>query len=382
VPKTADDITEDSQLFAALRLIRTNGIGPVSFQRLCRKFGSPEEAIAVLQNNAEKQADKTPPASIASIEIELETADNIGVCYLFRGHGDYPSYLNDISDAPSVLSYIGNHELLHSNCIGIVGARNCSAGGTKLTKKLASGLSEAGQTIVSGLARGIDAAAHSASLSGGTVACLAGGVDVIYPRENTRLYEDIRSEGLLLSEMPIGFKPVARHFPRRNRIISGLSRGILLIEAAKKSGSLITARFAAEQGREVFAVPGSPLDPRAQGCNQLIKDGASLVQTADDILHELEEMPLLQRAGTKIKHGPTREKTRQRQAPVPDKNLDVPMATILELLSPEPIHIDEIVRLSGGRTNILLSELTTLEMAGEIQRHSGSRFSRISTENK
>ncbi|MEX0299282.1 MAG: DNA-processing protein DprA, partial [Kordiimonas sp.] len=234
--------------------------------------------------------------------------------------------------------------------------------------------------IGSGLARGIDTHAHIASLKGGTIACLAGGLDIVYPPENQKLYDQISEQGLLVTEMPIGTKPQARHFPRRNRIISGLSEGLLVVEAAYKSGSLITARCAEDQGREVVAVPGSPLDPRAQGTNRLIKDGAILTQSARDILDELQSMPLLRPPHVKTEVKPTVHTVPN--SPPTTIKVENTQATIMSYLSPDPIHIDEIVRLSGRPTETVLGEFTALELSGKIIRHAGNKFSRNSSKNE
>ncbi|MBL4639695.1 MAG: DNA-protecting protein DprA [Kordiimonadaceae bacterium] len=375
-------VLSDAEKHARLRLIRSEGVGPVSFTKLLSVYGSASEAIWHLLNAP------TKIRLVADAEIEKEIAAHaaLGATLLYLGEPSYPHALAAIPDAPPVLSVLGDATLLCQQNIAVVGARNASASGIKLRRLLCKGLADAGIIVTSGLARGIDAAAHAASVSKGTIACLAGGVDIIYPQDNSALYQEIAEHGALVSEMRLGTKPQARHFPRRNRIISGLSAGLLVIEAAKKSGSLITARFAADQGREVFAVPGSPLDPRAQGANQLIKDGATLVQTADDIVNELTSMPLLRasRGPMRQQHSQfaPKENSQSHAAPAYPKqsehNTPYKEDTILSLLSPDPIHIDEIVRLSGTPIEKLLSEFMTLELMGDIKRHSGNRFSRNS----
>ena len=261
--------------------------------------------------------------------------------------------------------------LFDKQLCAIVGARNASGAGLKLTGAIASDLGKQNVGIVSGLARGIDTAAHHASLTSGTIACLAGGLDVVYPQENRDLYRSILENGLVVSEMPPGAKPQARHFPRRNRIISGLSDGVLIIEAAARSGSLITARYAAEQGRDLFAVPGSPLDPRSAGGNQLLKDGAILVRNADDIIHEL--------AVSAPRKAVSHISGHESKTPVGEKVMapPQPVGKLLSLLNPSPIHIDEIVALSGMAAQSVVAELQLLELDGKIARHSGGRFSRI-----
>lgn len=372
MPVHARQLFEDTSLFSLLRLIRSEGIGPVTLKKALNRHGCPEDSVAALEAAYEAGKSNKKVASCKAIEQELEKAAELGVQFLFAGHSDYPGLLAALEDAPSVLTAIGDLSLMDRDTIGIVGARNCSAGGTKITRKLAAELSEKGFVIASGLARGIDTAAHGASIEGGTVACLAGGIDVIYPRENTGLYDQIKEKGLLLSEAPIGCKPVARHFPRRNRIISGLSKGVVLIEAAKRSGSLITARYASEQGRDVFVVPGSPLDPRAQGGNALIKNGACLVDCAQDIVDELGTFRFI----------PTAPEASATATPATNKHekhfTQLPQEALISFLSPTPIHIDELVRLSGKPVQTLMTELLSLEMTGDIERHSGNLFSRIS----
>jgi len=377
---TAEQIVSSPELYAHLRLVRSDGIGPVSFQRLVQKLGSAIEAVAMLEAAAKKGTAKTKLAPHRALEEELEAATTLKAGYFFVGHEGYPALLSEIADAPAAFMVRGNETCLNKIAIGVVGARNCSAGGAKIVQKICRELGESNFTVVSGLARGIDTAAHAASLDTGTIACLAGGIDVIYPPENKTLYENIMETGLTVSEMAPGTKPLARHFPRRNRIISGLSKGILIVEAALRSGSLITASYAADHNRDVFAVPGSPLDPRAQGGNKLIRDGAVLVQSAEDIINEYETMPLLRSAKSpSVTKAPATRTT----IPLPaQKALSTPTSDILSLLSPSPIHIDELVRLSGIQAETLLSEFTMLEISGEVMRHAGGKYSRISIKNE
>lgn len=375
-------ILADHEKLARLRLIRTNKIGPATYTRLLGRYGTAQNALDYLASEQPNLVVADEP----SINAEFDAVEKFGGKFLFLGERNYPHRLAHIPDTPPVLAVKGNCKVYQNQTIGVVGARNASASGLKLTRKVCSDLSAHQVTIVSGLARGIDTEAHKASLTGGTIACLAGGLDIIYPPENQRLYDEIAEKGLLVSEMPLGTKPQARHFPRRNRIISGLSEGLLVIEAARKSGSLITARYAADQGRDVFAVPGSPLDPRAQGTNQLIKDGAILTQTAEDILTELSSMPLLRAAPTLSHQAFNRSTDHLPKTPTTNQALhtqtSTPKHNLLEYLSPDPTHIDEIVRLSGTPTEVILSEFIALELTGEIIRHSGNRFSRISVKNE
>ena len=363
-----------AERLARLRLYRSDGIGPVFFRTLINRFGT---AQAVLKADLRKPIQF---ADAGQCQRELDAVAKTGGHSFFLGDPDYPARLANTDDAPPVLHAYGNPDLLNDAqpALGIVGARNASASGIKLTRMLASAVADAGVIVISGLARGIDAAAHEAALKGGTIACVAGGMDIIYPRENAKLYAAIKESGLIVSEMPLGTEPQARHFPRRNRLISGLSDGVLVIEAAERSGSLITARFAAEQGRDVFAVPGSPLDPRAKGGNRLLKDGAILVQDAADILDELtlwspDRQPAPQTfdfiAGTKPVTPPTAlgtETVTQNASSSDD---------LVILLSHNPVHVDEIVRLSGLPTEAVLTRFLELEMAGKLIRHAGGKVS-------
>jgi len=383
-----DQIATSPELMASLRLIRSEGIGPVSFFRLINKHGSAANVVSMLEAAAKKGTAKTSLIPIDEVSAELEKAHALGATYLFHEHDGYPTQLAELNDAPPILMARGNLNSLTKTMIAIVGARNCSAGGAKITEKICRQLADHGFSIVSGMARGIDTAAHHASKTQGTIACLAGGIDNIYPHENAALYEQIQNMGLIISEMPPGTQPQARHFPRRNRIISGLSIGIIVIEAAQKSGSLITARYAANQNRDVFVVPGSPLDPRAQGSNQLIRDGAVLVQSAQDIIDEYETMPLL-RAPQKTEViasvppvAATDKETITKSAMRTSPQQSVTASDILTLLSPTPIHIDELVRRAGIPVETLLTTFTQLEVLGEITRHPGGKYSSFTTKNE
>lgn len=356
---------KDAEKIAHVRLLRSKSVGPVTFRKLLSKFGSASRAItALIDGPSAKNV-----AGLSVAEQELEAALKLGATCLFLGDTNYPENLAAIDDAPPIIYMLGQTNLLKQQAIAIVGARNASAAGTKITNKIAAALGKQGIIIVSGLARGIDTAAHNASIETGTIACLAGGIDTIYPLENTTLYHAIAEKGLLVSEMPPGTKPQARHFPRRNRIISGLSSGVTIVEAAARSGSLITARFAADQGRDIYAVPGSPLDPRSAGANQLIKDGAVLVRSAEDILDELPTFTVLTANYSKTKEN-------KEFATNVDETPTASRTELTSLLSPNPIHIDELVRLSGRTANDVLTELQLMELDGKITRHSGSLFSR------
>ncbi|MGA9428830.1 MAG: DNA-processing protein DprA, partial [Xanthobacteraceae bacterium] len=299
---------------------------------------------------------------------EIEAARKLGVGFVAIGEADYPLRLQMIDDAPPMIAIRGHAAALAMPQVGIVGSRNASAAGVKLTQRITHGLVEAGFAIVSGLARGIDAAAHRASLESGTVAVLAGGQDRVYPPEHVDLLDAILSAGVAVTEMPLGWEPRARDFPRRNRLISGLSLGVVIVEAAKRSGSLITARLALEQGREVFALPGSPLDPRAEGTNSLIKQGATPVTEAADIIAVLQ--PIL---GLEL---PAREREEEEMEvvgnvePAPDER-----TRIVALLSPTAVSIDDLIRLSQSSPRLVRMVLLELEIAGRLERHGGGMVS-------
>jgi DNA processing protein len=358
------DISQEMR--ARLRLARSENVGPVTFRALLSRFGTAEAALKALPALARAGGRRTiRVASDADADREIARINAAGARLLVLGLAPYPSLLTCVEDAPPVLSSLGHLTLLDKPSVAIVGARNASAAGMRLARELAAQLGEAGWVVVSGLARGIDAAAHQGALANGTIAANAGGVDVIYPPENKDIHARICQTGLVLSEQPMGTEPQARHFPRRNRIISGLSRGVVVIEAAPKSGSLITARVAADQGREVMAVPGSPLDPRAQGCNQLIRDGATLVQSADDVLEALSAL---------IRRGPAEpELPFSAPPPLPTEPGDSDRAALLALLSPTPVEVDELCRASALPVALVQAVLVELDLAGRIVRHAGQR---------
>jgi len=359
----------DRERCAWLRLARTENVGPVAFRNLLARFGSPSAALEELPRLAGRGGAKNfvPPPEDDSIR-ELEALDRLGGRMIAACEAEYPPGLEALEAPPPVLSVLGHPHLLLREMIAIVGARNASALARKLADILARELGFAGLVVVSGLARGIDAAAHEAALAVGTVGVVAGGVDIIYPPENEKLYAAIRNQGVILSEMRLGEAPQARHFPRRNRIVSGLARGVVVVEAAEKSGSLITANYALDQGREVFAVPGSPLDPRARGANRLIKQGATLVETAEDILSVLS--PML--------GGAFREPDSLSPTPSSlglEAEADRIRARVEEALGPSPVEIDELIRQLGAPVAAVLTVILELELAGRCQRHPGNRVS-------
>ena len=354
---------------ARLRLIRTSGIGPVTYAQLSARFGSAAAALAAVPELARRGGGRPPViASRADAEREMAAVARIGAHHLFRGQAGYPALLAEIDSAPPALIVSGKAELLDRPAIAMVGARNASAAAVRFARQLAHGIAEAGMVVVSGLARGIDTAAHHGSLERGTVGVVAGGADIFYPPENEALQRAIATDGLLVAEQPPGTEPKARHFPYRNRIIAGMSLATVVVEAAPRSGSLISARFAAEFGREVMAVPGSPLDPRAQGCNQLIRDGATLIQSAADVMESLN--PFGDR--------PFAEPPSRYDAP--PASLDASerdRAAIASLLGPTAVSVDEIVRQSGLAPAIVQTVLLELELGGRLERHAGGRVALI-----
>lgn len=361
-----------------LRLIRSENVGPITFFQLVRRFGSAAAALAALPDLAKRGGRRRPVQICPKVAAERELArfDELGVELLACGTPGYPEALAAIDDAPPLLAVMGHARLLQRPAVALVGARNASANGRSLARRLASELAADGFLVVSGLARGIDAAAHTGALDGGTAAAMAGGIDVVYPPENQPLYEEVAARGLLLSEMPPGTEPQARHFPRRNRLISGLSLGVLIVEAAPRSGSLITARLAGEQGREVMAVPGSPLDPRARGCNGLIRQGATLVESADDVRQALAGIlrrPLGERRGAAFAGTGT-----DSDAPAADEDtLSRARGEVLELLGVSAVPVDEVIRQCQFSPAVVSTILLELELAGRCERHPGNRVALV-----
>ncbi|MEQ8196386.1 MAG: DNA-processing protein DprA [Rhodospirillales bacterium] len=362
---------------AWLRLIRTEHVGPMTFRRLLGRFGSAEAALAALPGLARRgsgsKAPKIYPPEKA--EAEIEALEALGAALIARCEPGYPPLLAAIEDAPPLISVLGDPTLLErpaGTTIAVVGARNASLNGRRLARDIAAGLGRAGQLVVSGMARGIDAAAHEGALATGTVGVLAGGVDHVYPKENAALFAEVRETGALISEMPPGTVPQAQHFPRRNRLISGMAQGVVVIEAGQRSGSLITARMALEQGRDVFAVPGSPLDPRNRGSNDLLRQGAILTESADDVLGALGPLdPALREA--------------KQDTDIIDDFAAMPepgeaeraQAAVLECLGPAPVKVDEIIRSCHLSAPAVSAVLLELELAGRLERHPGQQVSLI-----
>jgi len=365
----------DEQRIDWLRLIRSPNVGPRTFRALVNHFGGARAALEALPSLARRGGASAAMqiCSRADAERELAAAEKLGVAFVALGEPSYPLRLQMIDDAPPLIAIRGHAPALALPTVAIVGSRNASGAGLKFTQWIARELGEAGFAIVSGLARGIDAAAHRASLASGTIAVLAGGHDRVYPAEHADLLEAILPAGAVLSEMPFGWEPRGRDFPRRNRLISGLSLGVVIVEAAKRSGSLITARFALEQGREVFAVPGSPLDPRAEGTNGLIKQGATPVTETSDIISVLQ--PIMEEKEIPAREPewqPLEEVIGEDGEPAPDER-----ARIVALLGPAPVQIDDLVRLSKSSPAVVRMVLLELEIAGRLERHGGGLVSLV-----
>ena len=354
-----------------IRLLRTPNVGPATYRQLLARFGTAEAALAALPELAARGGGRLASPAPGTIAAEAARVERAGARYLFHDDADYPALLRQAPGGPPILIARGDTALAARCPVALVGARNASAAALRLARQLGSDLSHAGHAVVSGLARGIDGAAHTAALAAGgagTVAVIASGIDIAYPPEHAELQERIAHEGLLLTELPPGTEPTNRHFPARNRIIAGLAAGTVVVEAAFKSGSLITARLAGEYAREVMAVPGSPLDPRSHGCNQLIREGAILVQRAEDVIELVTSF-----------HGTPRSTFREDGEAYlgADESVDDAgdPASVAALLTTAPVAVDELVRLSGRGTGAVQLALIELELAGRLVRHAGGRVS-------
>jgi DNA processing protein len=348
-----------------LRLVRTEGVGPVAYRRLMQRFSTPEAALDALPRLAVAGGRVGPPAipSRGDAAREADFVARLGGTLLFLDAPGYPPALAACEGAPAVLTVLGDPACLSARAIAVVGSRNASANGRRLAESISADLAAAGLVVVSGLARGVDAAAHQGALSTGrTIACIAGGIDVVYPREHAALQRAIAEHGAVVAEAPPGAEPLARHFPRRNRVIAGLSLGVLVVEAALRSGSLITARLAGEFGRDVFAVPGSPLDERARGTNALLRDGAHLTETAADVLAALPE--------ARSPRGLFEPRNEPLMPPVSSADGH---AAVLTLLSASPTDVDDLVRRCHLPAPEVLSVLLDLEIAGRIETLPGGR---------
>lgn len=364
---------DDRQRLASLRLIRSENVGPATFAALVRRFGSPQAALDALPDLAGGGASRRTIriASREDAEAEIERAGRLGARFICRGESDYPVHLAHAEGAPPVIALMGSPQALARPTVAVVGSRNASAAGSKFCADICRDLGQAGYVVVSGLARGIDTAAHKASLLTGTIGVFAGGLDRPYPEENKPLMRAIADgNGALVSEMPFGWTPRANDFPRRNRVIAGLASGLLVVEAALRSGSLISARYAGELGRLVFAVPGSPLDPRAAGTNQLLKDGAILVTEAADVATALA--PLDPRMTGQIRE------LREDAVDIEIEFLPVSRddrSTVLAALGPVPILVDDLVEHTGAPSQMVQTILLELDLAGCLERHPGGRVS-------
>ena len=347
-----------------LRLARSEGVGPVTYARLMERYGAASRALDALPRLAERGGRATPlkPATVAEAERELEAGARLGAHLLVAGEPAFPAPLLAIDPPPPAIWALGHPTLLLRPCVAIVGARIASAGGQRFARQLAAELGAAGLVVVSGLARGVDGAAHEGALPHGTAAVLGGGVDDIYPPEHAALYRRVAAEGCLVSENAVGRRAKAQDFPRRNRIISGLSRAVVVVEAELRSGSLITARLANEQGREVLAVPGSPLDPRAKGPNDLIRKGAAVCEGAEDVLQAIAGAARVLREpqGDLFAAPPADHAALDRAA-------DALRARALHLLSPTPTPVDEVVRALGAPAPAVLAALVELSLAGRAE---------------
>ncbi len=361
--------TTEEDTVNRLRLLRSRRVGVATYRRLLAEHGSAANALKILPEIAKSagvQDYQVCPPGV--VQAEMKAARAAGAQLIVEGDAHYPRALSDIPDAPPLLWAIGNIALLHRPMIALVGARNASSLGTRMAKRLAEELTKEGFVVVSGLARGIDTAAHHGALAGGTIAVQAGGVDVIYPAENAQLTYDIGKSGLRLSEMPMGLQPHARHFPARNRIISGLSQAVVVVEAAAKSGSLITARNALDQAREVLAIPGHPFDARASGCNMLIRDGATLVRNAADVIDALAPVAMPEPELPLIPAEPDARPLRATAA-LHDE--------ILSRLGPAPVAEDQLLRDIAVPATTMAPALVDLELEGKIARQAGGLLSRV-----
>jgi DNA processing protein len=362
--------------FDRLRLIRSPNIGPVTYRQLMARFGSAAAALDALPDLASRGGKRNFSVCAASdIENEMQATQRAGAEYVFLGDQHYPALLAELDNAPVSFSFKGNIELASAQVIAMVGARNASAGACRFARTLAMELGREGLVVISGLARGIDTAAHIGSLASGAIAIIAGGIDVAYPPENKALQDEIADKGLLIAEQPIGTEPRARHFPYRNRIIAGMALGTIVVEAAPRSGSLITARLAAEAGREVMAIPGSPMDPRARGCNQLIREGATLVQDAAEIAELIRPIDARAARTSQPKLFDVGVQAYQQHSENSSENANEDTSErqrVIDLLGMTHVSVDELVRQSGASTQSIQMVLLELELAGRLERGAGA----------
>jgi DNA processing protein len=369
-----------------LSLIRTEGVGPLTYRRLVARFGTVRRAVEALPDLARAGGRAAPPPrpDRRAIESEIMGVKKLGGRFLFVDTPGYPEFLAELPDAPPALAVLGDISLLSARSVGIVGARNASANGMRMAEQLAAELAAENLAVVSGLARGIDAAAHKGAMkTGRTIAVIAGGLDIAYPPENHALQAEIAATGAVIAEAPLGTAPMSRHFPKRNRNIAGLVLGLVVIEAAPRSGSLLTARLANEAGREVFAVPGSPLDPRCRGSNDLLRQGANLTESAADVLANLPDHPLRQGLGRDplFRHANSGFAERGGDAfgPAADTEISAGRKTILPLIGADPVMVDEIARHCQLSTAAVSAVLLELELAGKVETLPGNRVARTAS---
>ncbi len=369
-------VLSQEEAFARIRLLRSPNIGPVSYAQLIARFGTAVAAIEALPDLGSRGKTPYRPAPTDRIEREIEGVRRAGARYLFHDQPDYPALLAELESAPPIITCRGRLELASTPSVAMVGARNASAAACKLARDFAGELSQAGFTVVSGLARGIDGAAHEGAFPQ-TIGVIASGIDIAYPPQHKDLQERIAKEGFLIAEQPPGTEPRGRHFPSRNRIIAGLASGTLVVEAAPKSGSLITARLAGEAGREVMAIPGSPLDARSHGCNQLIRDGAVLVGEPADVVELLESFIGQPRSAFRVAEGHTPfDYAELRDLQWGEGKTDGSESeAITRLLTTAPIAVDELIRQSGASSAAVHMVLLELELTGELERHEGGAVS-------
>jgi DNA processing protein len=371
----AQPVLSQSEAFARIRLLRSPHIGPISYRQLIARFGSAAAALDALPDLASRGKGPYRPADVDSIEQEITAVRQAGARYLFHDQPDYPPLLSEVASAPPILTCRGRLELAAGPCVALVGARNASAGAVKLAREFAAALAEAGFAIVSGLARGIDGAAHEGAFPH-TIGVIASGIDIAYPPQHADLQERIAQDALLIAEQPPGTEPRGRHFPSRNRIIAGLASGTLVIEAAPQSGSLITARLAGEAGREVMAIPGSPLDARSLGCNQLIRDGAVLVQSPDDVIELLHSFTGAARSRFRVADSPSDfDYAELARLDWGEARADL-SGDIASLLTTAPVSIDDLIHQSGASPAAVHLALLEAELAGEIIRDPGGQVRR------
>ncbi|NMW31130.1 DNA-protecting protein DprA [Altererythrobacter sp. RZ02] len=356
------------EAYARIRLLRSPNIGPVTYAQLISRFGTAAAALEALPDLGKRGGRTYTPAKTDRIDREVAATRQAGAKYVFHDSADYPPLLKQMVGAPPIMTWRGDLALAAKPCVAIVGARNASAAAVKLSREFAAGLADAGFTVVSGLARGIDGAAHQGSLPS-TIGVIASGIEIAYPPQHAELQEQIAQEGLLLAEQPPGTEPRGSHFPSRNRIIAGIAAGTLVVEAAPKSGSLITARLAGEAGREVMAIPGSPLDARSQGCNTLIREGGVLVQSVDDIVELLSGFDGVPLSSFKEQAAPDY---------CADEELaDAEPADIASLLTTAPVAVDELIRQSQSSAAAVQLALLEMEIAGQITRHAAGKVSLV-----